>query len=126
MIAPEASPGADTPAAIAAAFGASGPSVLIQYRPPCRVETATLFDPDLVDVVRALCRTLGLPPAQIEAVAPDWGPAEAVNLRDCWILGPAGDRIARVLGVGAIWLNLARNSLVNHGWRPSPPEGAHA
>ena len=102
-----------------------GPTVTVIYRPPCRTEKTELFGAaphgvEAANVVKAICRALGVGPGAIEVEAdPD-----ARRLRDhearCYVLDALGARVAHVTGLSFAWLQVEAARLANHGWPPDP------
>ena len=96
------------------------PAVEIKYAPGvCDTDHAQLFDPDIRDVARAICRHLDLGPADWVAVSAGLGQFERART---WIydLPPdhGGRRLGIVSGLSFAYLNVARTILLNRMWRP--------
>lgn len=97
-----------------------GPAVQIKYAPGvCDTDHAQLFDPDVRDVARAICRHLGVGPGDWLAVAAGLGQFEHART---WVYDlPAdqgGRRLAIVSGLSFAYLNVGRTILLNSLWRP--------
>lgn len=99
-----------------------GPVVVVDYRPPCRLTRSEISNgPDGVmpgDVVKSLCRALEVGPGALEF---DIDPANRRGIHEaasCYVIDPAGVRVARVRGESAVWLTVAAGKLAADGWRP--------
>ena len=108
-------------AALIQMFGqGDAPAVEIKYAPGvCDTDHAQLFDPDVRDVARAICRHLGVGPGDWVAVAANDGQFEHAR---CWIydVPPAsgGRRLGIVSGLSFAYLNVGRAILLTTLWRP--------
>ena len=96
------------------------PAVEIKYAPGvCDTDHAQLFDPDIRDVARAICRHLDLGPADWVAVSAGLGQFERART---WIYDvppdQGGCRLGIVSGLSFAYLNVARTILLNMLWRP--------
>ena len=96
------------------------PAIEIKYAPGvCATDHAQLFDPDVRDVARAICRHMGVGPGDWVAVSAVLGQFERART---WIydLPPEQDgrRLAILSGVSFAYLNVGRAILLNALWRP--------
>lgn len=100
-----------------------GPVVTVIYRAPCRTEKSELFGAaphgvEAADVVKSVCRALGVGPGAIEAeLDPDARRMTGEQAR-CYILDATGGRVAHVTGLSFAWINVEASRLSNRGWAP--------
>lgn len=128
MTAPALSPPVAIPADLQALAPLipEGPSVVIEFRPPCATERLEIFEgPDGVNplrVVKSLCRILGCSPEDIHA-EPDPDHAGAREERACcYVVDDQDNRVARVAGLSFAYVHVAARALASSRWRPGRPE----
>lgn len=122
MLAAANGPAADPAvAALIQMFGqGDAPAVEIKYAPGvCDTDHAQLFDPDVRDVARAICRHMGVGPGDWIAVAAGLGQFERART---WIYDvppdQGGRRLAILSGLSFAYLNIGRTILLDTFWRP--------
>ena len=108
-------------AALIQMFGqGDAPAVEIKYAPGvCDTDHAQLFDPDVRDVARAICRHMGVGPGDWVAISAGLGQFERART---WIYDvppdQGGRRLAILSGLSFAYLNVGRSILLNALWRP--------
>jgi len=78
--------------------------------------SVVLYGASLTDIVRCVCRRLGLDPRQLDLARAGTPP----RVDQCWAALADGRRVARITGAPVGWLKIELARHCAAGWRPDP------